>query len=424
MKNFLSGAFFFACLVLSRAAPADDEVDALKQQVGQLQDRVQQLEQAKPPARAGGTYMNTSFDVLLDGGWSSDEEPSERLQLGDHDPQQRGFSLRNAELAVDGAVDPYFKGFGNIVLKLDEENESEIELEEAYLLSTAIPANLQAKAGQFFAEFGRQNSQHPHTWSFVDQPLILNRVFGGEGLRNVGARVSWLAPTPFYTEFMVGMFNGIGGTSSSFQNDEADFHGRVPVDRKLQGLDDFLFVPRLVSSFDLTAEQTLVLGASAAFGPNNSGEESDTQIYGGDVYWKWKPANADAGFPFVSWQTEILSRRYEAGEGVAEADETVVLPAETLDDWGFYSQLLWGFRPRWVCGFRGEYVEANDGSFADDGVVRGDRTRVSPVLTFFPSEFSKLRLQYNHDDLEEGGTEDSVWLQAEFTLGAHAAHKF
>jgi len=30
---------------------------------------------------------------------------------------------------VDGAVDPYLKGFGNIVLKLDDQNETEIELE-------------------------------------------------------------------------------------------------------------------------------------------------------------------------------------------------------------------------------------------------------------------------------------------------------
>jgi len=40
---------------------------------------------------------------------------------------------------VDGAVDPYLKGFGNIVLKLDKNNETEIELEEAYALATTLP---------------------------------------------------------------------------------------------------------------------------------------------------------------------------------------------------------------------------------------------------------------------------------------------
>src|SRR5258708_4857190 len=101
-------------------------------------------------ARAGSAYMNISFDALMDFGWSTDSDPAQFLQLGDHDPIKRGFSLRNAEIAVDGAVDPYFKGFGNIVLKLDKNNGTDIELEETYLLSTSLPAQLQVKAGQFF----------------------------------------------------------------------------------------------------------------------------------------------------------------------------------------------------------------------------------------------------------------------------------
>ncbi|MGZ5530112.1 MAG: hypothetical protein ACXWJB_15660, partial [Limisphaerales bacterium] len=123
-----------------------------------------------PTMRAGQAYMNISFDVLMDAGFSSVPDPSAKLELGDHDPIKRGFSLRNAEIAVDGAVDPYFKGFGNIVFKLDKNNETEIELEEAFLQSTSLPHNLQLKAGQFFAAFGRQNPMHPHTWAFVDSP--------------------------------------------------------------------------------------------------------------------------------------------------------------------------------------------------------------------------------------------------------------
>ena len=53
------------------------------------------------------------------------------------------------------------------------------------------------------------------------------------------------------------------------------------------------------------------------------------------------------------------------------------------------------------------------------------RWRLSPALTWFPTEFSKLRLQYNFDrsDLFPQN-EHSLWLQLEFLLGAHAAHKF
>jgi hypothetical protein len=380
-------------------------------------------------ARAGSAYMNISFDTLMDAGGSSAHDPSQFLQLGDHDPIKNGFSLRNAEISVDGAVDPYFKGFGNIVLKLDKNNETSIELEEAYAQSTSLPANLQVKAGQFFAAFGRMNPTHPHTWAFVDQPIILGRAFGPDGLRSIGTQLSWLVPTPFYTEAFLGVFDGQGGTAFSFRNSgEADsmgvnrFHGRATLDRTLRGPGDLVFTPRIASSFELTDQQTLVVGASAAFGPNETGTGRRTEIYGADIYWKWKAAHADAGFPFVSWQTEALYERFEAG-----ADPMALptpLPAETLEDWGFYSQVLWGFKPRWVAGLRGEYANGNTGADDANDVFRGERTRFSPVLTFYPSEFSKLRLQYNYDHGELFGTDHSVWLQMEFLLGAHGAHKF
>src|ERR1051326_5639035 len=240
-------------------------------------------------ARAGSAYMNISFDALMDFGWSTASDPAQFLQLGDHDPIKRGFSLRNAEIALDGAVDPYFKGFGNIVLKLDKNNETDIELEETYLVSTSLPAQLQVKAGQFFANCGRQNSQHPHQWAFVDEPLILNRTFGPDGLRNIGAQLSWLAPTPFYTEAFLGVFDGQGGTAFSFRNPGEDdgmgvarFHGRQTLDRHLRGPGDILYVPRIASSFDLSDSQILVLGTSAAFGPNDTGADRRTEIYGMD----------------------------------------------------------------------------------------------------------------------------------------------
>ncbi len=379
-------------------------------------------------ARAGSSYMNMSFDAVMAVGGSTAKDPSAYLELGDHDPSKNGFSLRNAEISLDGAVDPYFNGFANIVFKLDNHNETSAELEEAFLQSTSLPGNLQLKAGQFFANFGRQNSQHPHSWAFVDQPIILGRAFGPDGLRNIGAQLSWLAPTPFYTELFLGVFDGQGGTAFSFRNTGAmdalgvdRYHGHATTDRTVGGVQDLLFVPRWASSFELTEHQTLVTGASVALAPNDTGADSRTEIYGLDAYWKWKPSQANAGYPFVSWQTEALYRRFGAG---ADPLAPTPLQAETLRDWGFYSQVLWGFKPRWVAGLRGEYANGNSGQNDANEVFRGQRTRISPALTFYPSEFSKVRLQYNLDHGEHFGDEHSVWLQLEFMLGAHGAHKF
>jgi len=316
----------------------------------------------------------------------------------------------------DGAVDPHFKGFANIVFKLDEDNETNVELEEMYLMTTSLPWNLQAKGGQYLTEFGRINQQHPHAWDFVDQPLIIGRMFGPEGLRNPGARLSWLLPLPFYSELLGSVQNSNGGTAFSFRNDEDDLFGRTPVERGVQSPGDLLYAPRWVSSFDLTDSQTVVTGLSGAFAPNASGRDTWTQIYGGDVYWKWKPSWQSGGFPFVSWQTEALGRRYEAGASNG-------LPAEVLYDYGLYSQLLWGFRPRWVAGARADWASGDKGAFQPDP-NRADRFRASPNLTFYPTEFSKLRLQYNYDHGQILGDDSSVWVQVEFLLGEHAAHKF
>src|SRR5262249_4033175 len=152
----------------------------------------------------------------------------------------------------------------------------------------------QVKAGQFFAAFGRQNPQHPHTWAFVDQPIVLNRAFGPEGLRSIGTQISWLAPTPFYTEVSLGILDGQGGTAFSFRNPgDMDtngvlrVHGRRTFDRVLEGPQDLVYVPRVTSSFELTPEQTLVVGVSGAFGPNETGQHSSSDIYGLDIYWRW-----------------------------------------------------------------------------------------------------------------------------------------
>jgi hypothetical protein len=358
------------------------------------------------------------MDILAAAGTSTARNV-QTLQLGGHDPVQRGFTLQNAELVLDGAIDPYFRGQANVVLQLDSAGASTIELEEAYLTTTSLPWNLQVKAGQYFSEFGRLNPTHPHSWDFVDAPLVNSRLLGGDGLRNPGVQVSWLMPTPFYAEAFLSVQDSQGGTAASFRNvaGETQF-SRTLQDRPVRSFGDMLIIPRLVTSFDLTDTQTVVLGTSGAFGPNASGQDTGTEVFGVDAFWKWKSANAHGGFPFLKWQTEGIARRYEAG-----ADPLAGLPREALWDWGAYTQLVWGFHQGWTAGLRGDYVNGSAGAFSPDP-DRNQRWRLSPMLTFYPSEFSKLRLQYNLDEVKNLGPEHSVWLQMEFLLGAHGAHKF
>lgn len=397
------------------------------------------LATAPPPASAaappvtllsgagGKNFLNLSLDGLFAAGASTASDVG-ALEPGGHDPAQRGFTVQNVELVLEGAVDPYFRGQANVILQISPEGESVVELEEAYATSTSLPHGLQLKAGQFFTEFGRLNPSHPHSWDFVDQPLVNGRFFGGDGLRSVGARLSWLLPTDFYSEAYLAVQNSQGETLTSFRSVPGEsLFGREIVDRRVRTFSDLLLAPRYAVSFDLTDIQTLLLGASAALGPNGTGDDGETRIYGIDGFWKWKPANAFKGFPFVKVQGELMYRDLLADDAPDAAQE-----AAHFEDWGGYLQVNWGFKPGYVAGLRVDRVGGDTGTTGDvaggenpDAAALAQRFRLSPVLTWFPSEYSKLRLQYNFDRGDAFvDDEHSLWLQLELLLGAHSAHKF
>lgn len=418
--------------------PQEDEIAKLKLEMQVLREQLQQLQASltPPPApsqpvQAGGgsgrSFLNLSFDGLFAGGTSTTTDVTS-VETGGHDPSQRGFTVQNTEIVLDGAVDPYFRAQGNIVFQLDEHGETNVELEEAFLSTSSLPLNLQIKGGTYFTEFGRLNPQHPHTWDFVDQPLVSGRFLGPDGLRGPGARLSWLVPLGFYSELFLSVQNGQGEIAQSFRNVPGEtMFGRPIQERPIQDAGDLLYTPRYAASLDLSDTQALVLGVSAALGPNGTGPDSRTSLYGADLYWKWKSSHAEAGWPFVKLQMEAMRRRYEAGAYVADTDGDGVidvdLPAESIDDWGGYMQVLWGFHRRWVAGLRGDTLQGDDTAAVSDPMTT-QRWRISPNLTWYPTEFSKFRLQYNHDELELSQSEESIWLQFEFLIGTHGAHKF
>src|SRR5437879_11829014 len=55
----------------------------------------------------GKNYINISLDGLFTLAYSSARD-LDNIEVGDHDPQQRGFNALNTALAFDGAVDAYF----------------------------------------------------------------------------------------------------------------------------------------------------------------------------------------------------------------------------------------------------------------------------------------------------------------------------
>lgn len=432
-------AFEKRLLALERAratAPTSDEITAAVESYLQEKDLF-----AAAPAEAvvpsGGSLLDVS--VILDttlGASTASDAALQAYSLGDHDPKVRGFNARNEELVLSADVDPYFYGFLDMVYKLDEAGESQFELEEAYAQTTSLPCHLQFRVGQFFTEFGRTNPTHPHAWEFLNYPVILGRVFGGDGWRGQGARLSWAVPgTCFPVTVLAGLQNARGETQASFRGVDGDFVGvHRQQDRRTRSLEDLVYNVRVEASRDFEGcrgTTTALLGVSGAFGPNATGDGGYTDILGADLTLKWKPRSTDAGWPFWSWQTEGLWRRFHADRQTQLVDDGMggFVPTDfasrDYDDWGFYSQVVYGFARPWTAGVRIDYAHS-DGAFA------GDHTRASAALTYYPSEFSRIRLQAGYDRVDglsrsfPGQSDENfgLWLNFDFSLGKHGAHKF
>jgi hypothetical protein len=50
--------------------------------------------------------------------------------------------------------------------------------------------------------------------------------------------------------------------------------------------------------------------------------------------------------------------------------------------------------------------------------------RLTPAITFNPSEFSRIRLQYELDKIKNLEASQAAILEFEFSMGPHGAHPF
>ena len=102
------------------------------------------------------------------------------------------------------------------------------------------------------------------------------------------------------------------------------------------------------------------------------------------------------------------------------------LPSDRLKDYGFYSQLIWGFTPGWTVGLRAQQANGTGGVGRDTNQLLDKFFRVGPALTYYPSEFSKIRFCYDADfqSSENGGPRSEFILEFEVSVGEHPAHSF
>jgi len=338
----------------------------------------------------------------------------------------KGFNLREVELYLGAEVDPYFKAYTTFAYHLGH-----FEVEEAVFQTTCLPAGFQVKGGKFLSDFSRINRQHPHEWDFVDRPLISELVFGDHGLLETGAQLSWLAPTPFH--LLIGMEAAQGDNERMFNYTNGEHLPDHSGPR--------LWVGWLKLSPNLPQRHGLQFGLFAASGKhqeahdgNGDGTEDHwldgrSYFWGADFVYKYdSPQEHGQGDWLV--QGEYLRRRIDLDVLGHNLNPAMVGRSLVKNQDGFYLQGLYGFLPRWRLGLRWDMAGlTNKDQYPPGNSENFDNSyRLSGMIDWSPSEFSRLRFQTSYGDwaLDHGSREDfwQVFVQAIIAIGTHGAHKF
>jgi hypothetical protein len=382
------------------------------------------------PSSSGGgiSAFNPAISAVLQGRYANLSRDPNTFAIsgfapgGDTGPGRRGFSVSESEIAMSASVDHLFAA--NLIVALTPENT--VSVEEAYGLVTAAPYGLAPKFGRFFSGLGYMNEQHQHAWDFIDAPLAYQAFLGGQYASD-GLQVKWIAPTDTFVELGAEVGNG------------DNFPGSA---RNKNGIGSAVVYAH--AGDDIGASQSWRAGLSYLQTRAGDRSYSQTDAFGrdaelafsgtshvavADFVWKYAP-NGNAMTTNFKLQGEYFWRR-ERGDLTYDADGHLGLTqtggyASTQSGW--YLQGVYQFQPGWRVGARYDRLDGGSVDYGDNaarlGTAAYDPRRVTVMVDYTPSEFSRIRLQLAQDKSRQDATDNQLFLQYILTIGAHGAHKF
>jgi len=292
------------------------------------------------------------------------------------------FEAREFELDLQAALDPFSRTRWTIAFSPEEG----VEIEEGWILYSGLPGGLELKAGKFRQRFGPLNQQHLHALPQLDYPLAYATYFDEEGLAQTGIALSWLLPRPWASANEV-ILEVTDGENPAFGG---------------ESFERLVVLARLKNYWDLSAAAYLEWGLSGASGRAEGGLESE--VLGSDLTFHWQPPGR-AKYREFTWRSEVLRSKREVSLGPSGS-------TASLEAWGGYSYVESLLRRNLYAGVRYDWVESPLAPV-------DETTGWFPYLTWWQSEFVRLRAQYGLTQAPDGSEDDEFTLQLTWAAGPH-----
>ncbi|MFZ4762289.1 MAG: hypothetical protein ACOYK8_05710 [Alphaproteobacteria bacterium] len=365
--------------------------------------------------------FNPAIGVVLNGQYASFSNADSNIK-GFSVPEEgargsEGLKIGESELNLSANIDNKFKGRITTSF-VNEDGEDGVEIEEAFiqtLSGAGLPQGMSLKAGRALWTLGYLNEQHAHNDDFADRPLPY-RVFLNKSYNDDGAEVSYVLPLDFYTEIGGGIFRGddypFGNASGAGKGAWSGF-GRV--------------------GGDIGENQNWRLGAYVLSGDTAERKGSDdvvkfsgdTTLYATDLRYSWAPTG-NAKEQELLLQAEYFWRK-EKGT-YEDSDAATGAVGFDGNSSGWYAQTVYKFDPKWRVGYRYSQLQSPStpvgltGSALDS---EGHNPKAHAVMVDWSnSEFSRVRLQYNHENMAKDQRDNQFLVQYIMSLGAHGAHQY
>ena len=295
------------------------------------------------------------------------------------------FSIGEWELDIRSYLDPYAR----VAAVFGWSEEEGFGLEEGYVDWLNLFPRMSLTVGRKRQQFGVLNRWHPHALDQVYYPWVIEESFGEEGLIGTGVSLDWLMPSLWAdsNELIVEVTDG--------DNDVA-FAGSDWTKPAI--------LAYLKSYWDVTGDSYLEVDLTGLHGVTDPEGNLDHDFLAIDAVYNWYPAGREL-YNDVTLRGMLLRSFLDLADGGRR------------DAWGGYFYGQYKFSRRWIVGARYDNVQ-------DQREAGHSFWGISPYLTFWQSEFVRLRGEYTYGHDNFLGNDNRFTLQLTVAAGPHKHERY